>query len=72
MLLFANKLGIHWFFQFSVKTADNRDILSKYNTFKEILKKHKQIINCTRVSLMLDKLLLCCLVLCYFLKLLRK
>ena len=37
MLLFANKLGVHWYFPFSVKTADNRDILSKYNTFKEIL-----------------------------------
>ena len=37
MILFANKLGVHWYFRFSVKTADNKDILSKYNTFKEIL-----------------------------------
>ena len=25
MLLFANKIGIHWYFQFAVKMADNRD-----------------------------------------------
>ena len=37
MLLFANKMGVHWYFWLAVKTADNRDILSKYNTFKEIL-----------------------------------
>ena len=37
MLLFANKLGVHWYFRFSVKMADNTDILSKYNTFTEIL-----------------------------------
>ena len=37
MLLIANKLGVHWYFRFSVKSADNRDILSEYNTFKEIL-----------------------------------
>ena len=29
--------AFHWYFWFSVKTADNRDILSKYNSFKEIL-----------------------------------
>ena len=37
MLLFANKMGVHWYFQFVVKTADNRDILSKYNTLRGIL-----------------------------------
>ena len=37
MLLFANKLGVHWYFQFPVKTAGKRDILSKYNTFKKKL-----------------------------------
>ena len=39
MLLFAKKkkMGIHWYFWFEVKMADNRDILSKYNTSKEIL-----------------------------------
>ena len=50
MLLLANKLGVYWYFRLSVKTADNRDILSKYNT---ILKKHKQIINCTACHLMI-------------------
>ena len=42
MLLFTNKLDVHWYFRFSVKTADNRDTLSKYNTFKEILNNIKK------------------------------
>ena len=25
MLLFANKMGVHWYFQFVVKMADNKD-----------------------------------------------
>ena len=37
MPLFANRKGVNWYFQFAVKTADNRDLLSKYNTLKEIL-----------------------------------
>ena len=36
MLLFANKMGVHWYFRFAVNTADNRDKLSKYITFKEM------------------------------------
>ena len=35
MLLYANKMGDNWYFWFAVKTDDNRDILSKYNTFNE-------------------------------------
>ena len=27
MLLFANKLGVHWYFRFSEKTADNTSIV---------------------------------------------
>ena len=37
MLLFVNQLGVHWYFRFAVKTVDNKDELSKYNTFKEML-----------------------------------
>ena len=36
MLLFADKMGVHWYFRFAVNMADNRDISSKYITFKEI------------------------------------
>ena len=36
MLLFANKLGVHWYFWLAVNTVDNRDILSNYITFKEM------------------------------------
>ena len=36
MLLFANKMGVHWYLRFAVSTADNRDILSNYITFKEM------------------------------------
>ena len=36
MLLFANKMGVHWYLRFAVNTADNRDILSNYITFKEM------------------------------------
>ena len=36
MLLFANKLGVHWYFRLAVNTVDNRDILSNYITFKEM------------------------------------
>ena len=35
--LFVNKMGIHWYVWFAIKTGDNRDIFSKYNTFKDIL-----------------------------------
>ena len=39
MLLFAYKVGVHCYlnFRFAVKTAYNRDILSKYNTLQEIV-----------------------------------
>ena len=37
MLLFANKMGVHWYFRFAVKTADNTGTLSKYITFQEML-----------------------------------
>ena len=36
MRLFANKLGVHWYFRLAVNTVDNRDILSNYITFKEM------------------------------------
>ena len=36
MLLFANKMGVHWYLRFVVNTADNRDIWSNYITFKEM------------------------------------
>ena len=58
MILFAFYLqtrcvftGYFWF----VKMADNRDILSKYSTFKEILNSayYNQIINCTACRLII-------------------
>ena len=30
MLLYIYKMGVHWYFQFAVKTADNRDKMIKY------------------------------------------
>ena len=36
MLLFANKLHVHWYFRLAVNMVDNRDILSNYITFKEM------------------------------------
>ena len=54
MLLFANKLGVHWYFRFSVKTADNRDIfIVKIQHFQRNIEQHKQIINCTAYHLMI-------------------
>ena len=36
MLLFANNMGVYWYFRFAVNMADNTDILSNYITFKEM------------------------------------
>ena len=30
MLLYIYKVGVHWYFRFAVKTADNRDKMLKY------------------------------------------
>ena len=30
MLLYIYKMGVHWYFRFAVKTADNRDKMLKY------------------------------------------
>ena len=36
-VIFANKMGVHWYFHFVVKMGSNRDVLSKCTTFKEML-----------------------------------
>ena len=40
MLLYIYKMGVHWYFRFVVKTADNRDkianLISKLNFYKLI------------------------------------
>ena len=30
-------MGVHWYFRFAVKTADNTDKLGKYEALKQIL-----------------------------------
>ena len=50
MLLFANKLGVHWYFRFSVKTADN---IVKIQHFQRNVEQHKHIINCTACHVMI-------------------
>ena len=46
MLLFIYKLGVHWYFRFVVKTADNRDKLLKYKSFKTSVTKYTSVYNC--------------------------
>ena len=36
MLPFISKVGIHWYFWFAVKTADNKDELLKYSFWKQM------------------------------------
>ena len=36
MLLEVYKMGVHWYFRFAVKTADNRDKLLKYKALKQM------------------------------------
>ena len=37
LLLYAYKMGVHWNFQSAIKMVDNRDKMSKYKIFKEML-----------------------------------
>ena len=40
MPLYTTKMGVHWYFRFAVKAADNRDEMLKmlkFKTFSEIL-----------------------------------
>ena len=36
MLLFISKMGVHWYFWFAVKTADNGVKLLKYKALKQM------------------------------------
>ena len=36
MLLYIYKMGVHWYFRFVVKTADNGDKILKYKVLKQM------------------------------------
>ena len=37
-------MGIHWYFQFALKTANNRDKMLKYKALKQIKKNVSQLL----------------------------
>ena len=44
MFLYVYKMGVHWYFQFVVKTADNRDKMLKYKALKQMEQNVSQVL----------------------------
>ena len=55
MLLFICEMGVHWYFRFAVKTANNRVKLLKYKTLKQMQQHAPQLLIVVSVGLSCQK-----------------
>ena len=51
MLLYIYKMGIHWYFRFAVKMADNRDKMLKYKALKQMSLNVSQVLIVVYITL---------------------